>query len=70
MTRQLIKQKIDKLPENKIEVVADYIDYVLQKSEEEETLLLIAFQDAGGSFDFLKDEPELYTDDKLIEVYK
>lgn len=71
MTKQLIKQKIDKLPQNKIAVVADYIDYILQKSEEEmETLQLISFQEESGTFDFLRGEPDLYTDDKLIEMYK
>lgn len=71
MTKQIIKKKIDRLPENKMEVVSDYIDYILQKSDDEiASIQLITLQEESGAFNFLKDEPDLYTDDKLLEVYK
>lgn len=31
MTKQLVKDKIDQLPDTKIDTVADYIDYILYK---------------------------------------
>ena len=31
MTKQLVKEKIDQLPDTKIDAVADYVDYILCK---------------------------------------
>ena len=71
MTKQLVKEKIDQLPDTKVAAVADYIDYILYK---ENSLIstneIINLQEKSGAFDFLKNEPDLYSDDKLIETYQ
>ena len=33
MTKQLVKEKIDQLPDTKIDDVADYVDYILCKEK-------------------------------------
>lgn len=71
MTKQLVKDKIDRLPDTKIETVADYIDYILYKEGSVlHTPDIINLQEKSGVFDFLKEEPDLYPDDKLIETYQ
>ncbi len=71
MTKQLIKDKIDQLPDTKIDAVADYIDYILFKENSViSTADIVKLQKRSGLFDFLKNEPELYPDDKLIETYQ
>jgi hypothetical protein len=71
MTKDLIKTKIDSLPPDKVDAVGEFIDFILYKSNEEGiTEQLIKMQAESGAFDFLDDEPELYTDKKIIEKYK
>lgn len=70
MTKQLIKDKIDQLPDTKIDTVADYIDYILYRENYPiSTDDIINLQLKSGVFDFLKEEPDLYSDDKLVEIY-
>jgi len=70
MTRELIKTKIDLLPPDKVTIVGEYIDFVLHKiSEEIITEKLVKWQAESGTFDFLNDEPDLYSDKNLIEKY-
>ncbi len=71
MTKQLVKDKIDQLPDTKIDTVADYIDYILYKENSVFPIWeIIKLQEESGVFDFLKDEPDLYPDDKLLEKYQ
>jgi len=66
----LIKTKIDLLPPNKVAIVGEYIDFILHKiSEEIINEQLVKWQAESGSFDFLNDEPDLYSDKNLIEKY-
>lgn len=70
MTRELIKHKIDLLPTDKVDIVGEYIDFILHKiSEEIITEQLVKWQVNSGTFDFLIDEPDLYSDKNLIEKY-
>ena len=70
MPRELIKTKIDLLPPNKVAIVGEYIDFILHKiSEEIINEQLVKWQAESGSFDFLNDEPDLYSDKNLIEKY-
>ena len=71
MIRQLVKEKIDQLPDAKVDAIADYIDYILYKENSiVSTNEGINLQEKSGAFDFLKNEPDLYSDDKLIETYQ
>ena len=50
--------------------MGEYIDFILHKINEEiNTKQLVKWQTESGSFDFLNDEPELYSDKNLIEKY-
>jgi hypothetical protein len=70
MTKEIIKNKIDALPLDKVDTVGEFIDFILYKNHEESiTDHLIKLQAKSGSFDFLNDEPELYSDKNLIEKY-
>jgi len=70
LPRELIKTKIDLLPPNKVAIVGEYIDFILHKiSEEIINEQLVKWQAESGSFDFLNDEPDLYSDKNLIEKY-
>jgi len=71
MTKELIKSKIDSLPADKIGTVGDFIDFILQGNHE--TIVseqLVQLQMESGAFNFLNDEPELYSDKNLIEKYQ
>ena len=58
------------LPPDKIAIVGMYIDFILHKiSEEIINEQLVKWQAESGSFDFLNDEPDLYSDKNLIEKY-
>ena len=71
MTKEIIKTKIDALPEDKVDAVGAFIDFILYKSHEENTTeQLIKLQAESGAFDFLINEPDIYNENKLIEKYK
>ena len=70
----LIKITLDnlsKLPDQKIREVADFAEFLLSKSED---LLLVEgiqkLANESKSFDFLKDEEDLYTLADLKEIYE
>lgn len=74
MTRQAIIQNtvniISKLPDDKAEEISDFANFVMKRYEE--YLLLQGIQKINAdskSFDFLKDEEDLYTEADLKEVY-
>ena len=75
MTRQaLIERTIDnlsKLPEQKIKEVSDFAEFLLSKLDDK--VITKGIQQLvinSKSFDFLKDEEDLYTDDDLKERFK
>ncbi|MCF2442985.1 DUF2281 domain-containing protein [Dyadobacter sp. CY345] len=75
MSREtLIKNTLDnlsKLPDQKIREVPDFAEFLLKKSDDQ--LLTESIQQLAGesrSFEFLKDEEDLYSLDDLKEIYK
>ncbi len=73
MTKQLIIQKtvnaINQLPENKAEEISDFADFIAKRYEEH--LLIAGIQQLTSNsqtFDFLKDEENLYTEADLKEL--
>ena len=75
--RQTIHQKIDQLSEEKLNQVLQFIHQVNQENNinhaltntpEITTQEIMALADIGGSFNFLNNEPDLYTleDGKLV----
>ena len=71
MTKDLIKKKIDSLPPDKVDAVGEFIDFILYKCNEETvTEQLVKLQAESGAFDFLNDEPDLYSNKNLIEKYQ
>jgi len=74
MTRQAIIQHtaniISKLPQDKAEEISDFADFVMRRYEEH--LLTEGIQKINAdssSFDFLKNDEDLYTEADLKEVY-
>lgn len=63
-------QTLSQLPQNKIREINDFADYVLKKYEEE-TIQKGAEQLMSDSktFNFLKEEEDLYTTDDLKEKF-
>lgn len=71
MTKELIKSKIDSLAADKVDTVGDFIDFILHtKNDAIITEQLVRLQMESGAFNFLNDEPELYSDKNLIEKYQ
>jgi hypothetical protein len=75
MTKQGLIQKtvttLEKLPEEKVSEIADFAEFLLKSYEEH--ILQKGIQELASnskSFDFLKDEENLYTLDDLKERYK
>lgn len=75
MTRKrLIELTIDKLsrlPEQKIQEVSDFTEFLLNKMDDRgltEGIQKLAVQ--SKSFDFLEEEEEIYSKSDLKEVYK
>ena len=73
MTKQLIIQKtvnaINQLPEDKAEEISDFADFISKRYEEH--LLITGIQQLTSdsqTFDFLKDEENLYTEADLKEL--
>ena len=62
---------IEKLPDQKIKEVLDFAEFLLSKSDD--TILTEGIQKLAAeskSFEFLKDEEDIYTSDDLKEIYK
>jgi hypothetical protein len=75
MTRgQLIDetlQKLNKLPDDKIQEVKNYADFLISKIEDQIVIDGIAVLTAKSkTFEFLNEEEELYTVNDVIEKYK
>lgn len=75
MTKEtLIKHTIEsmnKLPIEKIKEINDFAEFLLAKIDD--TMLnegILHLVSEGESFSFLHNEPELYSDNDLIETYK
>ncbi len=73
MSKQLIIEKtvkaINRLPEDKAEEIADFADFISKRYEEH--ILLQGIQQLTSNsqtFDFLKDEENLYTEADLKEL--
>jgi len=74
MTRQLIIERtvkaINQLPEDKAEEISDFADFVAKRYDEHRlTEGIQQMTSDGKSFDFLKDEDDLYSLADLKEVY-
>lgn len=74
MTKQTIIERtthaINQLPLNKAEEIADFVDFILKRYEEQ--LLTQGIQQLaleGQTFDFLNEEEDLYSISDLKEVY-
>jgi hypothetical protein len=74
MTKQAIIEKtikaINELPEEKAEKVADFADIVLKQYEE--NILQKGIEkliEQSGTFQFLLDDEDLYTDEDIKEKY-
>jgi len=75
MSREtLIKNTLNslsKLPEQRIQEVSDFAEFLLSKADD--TVLTKGIQKLVGeskSFDFLKDDEDLYSIEDLKETYK
>ena len=73
MTKQLIIEKtvraINQLPEDKAEEISDFADFIARRYEEH--LLIEGIHQLisnNQTFDFLKDEEDLYSEADLKEV--
>jgi hypothetical protein len=74
MTRQAIIERtlkaINQLPEEKAEEISDFAEFMMKQYEEQQLSKGIQRLTANGqSFDFLKDEEDLYSEDDLKEKY-
>ncbi len=62
---------LQKLPLDKIQEVSDFADLVFKKMEDHTlTQGIQVLIEKGNSFDFLKEEEDLYTEADLKEKYK
>jgi hypothetical protein len=73
MTKQLIIEKtvkaINQLPEDKAEEISDFADFIAKRYEEHSLLQGIQQLTSNSqTFDFLKDEEDLYTEADLKEL--
>ncbi len=73
MTKQLIIEKtvkaINQLPEDKAEEISDFADFIAKRYEEHSLLQGIQqLTSKSQTFDFLKDEDDLYTEADLKEL--
>ncbi len=74
MTRQLIIEKtvkaINQLPEDKAEEISDFADFIIKRYEEHRLIQGIQqLTSSSKTFDFLKDEEDLYSEADLKELY-
>lgn len=75
MTRdKLIKsavEKLKRLPDNRLEEISGYMDFLLKKKEDKELTEGIQKLSADAkAFKFLEDEEDIYSVNDLKEVYK
>jgi hypothetical protein len=75
MSRETLIKKtfntLSKLPPDKVKEVSDFADYILKKYDEE--ILQKGIEKLvsnSKTYDFLKDEEELYSFEDLKEIYK
>lgn len=63
-------QRLYKLPESKQQEVSDFVEFLLKRMEDE-SFIREATQQAAHSkaFDFLEQEPDLYSEDDLKERF-
>ena len=74
MTRQAIIERtlkaINQLPEEKAEEISDFAEFMIKQYEEQQlTKGIQRMTFSSQSFDFLKDEEDLYTEKDLKEKY-
>ena len=74
MTRQAIIERtlkaIQQLPEDKAEEISDFADFLFKRYEENKiTEGIQQLTSESRSFDFLKDEDDLYSEADLKEIY-
>jgi hypothetical protein len=74
MTKQIMIEQtlkiFNQLPEDKVEEISNFADFILKRYEESELLRGIQkVASEGNSFNFLKDEEDLYTMADLKKVY-
>ena len=70
MEREILMErtifKMERLPTKYIQEVNDFVEFIIQRTNDKLiTEGLQQLSSAGNSFDFLKDDPELYTVDDL-----
>lgn len=64
-------QILSKLPEDKIREVSDFADFLLKRQDEYEIQEgMKSMVNESKSFDFLKEEKDLYSEDDLKKKYK
>ena len=73
MTKQLIIEKtvkaINQLPEEKAEEISDFADFIIKRFEEQRLIQGIQqLTSSSQTFDFLKDEEDLYSEADLKEM--
>lgn len=74
MTKQTIIERtihaINQLPLNKAEEIADFVDFIIKRYEEQQlTQGIQQLAAEGQTFDFLNKEEDLYSVSDLKEVY-
>jgi hypothetical protein len=73
MTKQAIIEHtidvINQLPDDKAAEIADFADQLIREQEELHLNSDVQKFASGQSFDFLKDEEDLYTESDLKKVY-
>lgn len=74
MSREILIKRtlkaLSKLPEDKIQEVHDFADFILKKYDEEALQNGIEYLvSESETFDFLNEEEELYSQDDLKEKY-
>jgi hypothetical protein len=74
MTKQIMIEQtlkvFNQLPEEKVEEISNFADFILKRYEESELLRGIEkIASEGNTFNFLNDEKDLYTMADLKKVY-
>jgi len=74
MEREVLVKKtfrsIEKLPTRRVREVSDFVEFMLQKSED--TLITEGLQElsiSSGTYDFLYNEPEIYSVNDLKKKF-
>ena len=69
---ETVVEKIKQLPENKLKEVEDYLDLLIEKYKDD-ALIQEGIEDIvenSKTYDFLKEEDDIYTVNDLKEKYK